>query len=38
MALQAEKLDQNAIEQALNTLDDWRISDDGIGLDRKSVV
>ena len=34
MLLQAEKLDQNAIEQALNTLDDWRISDDGIGLEK----
>ncbi|MDB2391284.1 4a-hydroxytetrahydrobiopterin dehydratase [Alphaproteobacteria bacterium] len=34
MAPQAEKLDQNAIDMALHTLDGWHISDDGIGLEK----
>ena len=34
MALKAEKLNQDAIEKALGALDDWRISDDHIGLEK----
>ena len=34
MALKAEKLNQNAIEKALGTLDGWRKSDDHIGLEK----
>lgn len=34
MALKAEKLNQDAIEKALDALDDWRISDDNIGLEK----
>ena len=34
MAPQAEKLDASAITQAINTLGDWQISDDGIGLEK----
>ena len=34
MAPQAEKLDESAITQAINTLGDWQISDDGIGLEK----
>ena len=34
MALKAEKLNQDAIEKALGTLDGWRTSDDHIGLEK----
>ena len=34
MALKAEKLNQDAIEKALGTLDGWRKSDDHIGLEK----
>lgn len=34
MALKAEKLDQNAISLALDELDGWRESDDGLGLEK----
>ena len=34
MAPQAEKLNESAITQAINTLGDWQISDDGIGLEK----
>ena len=34
MAPQAEKLDESAIHMAMNTLGDWQISDDGIGLEK----
>ena len=34
MGSQVEKLDQNAIDQALGELDGWHISDDGLGFER----
>ena len=34
MAPQAEKLNESAITQAINTLGNWQISNDGIGLEK----